>query len=299
MLRSKKFVLILALLAGIAGWNPPWNPPAWGEEAAEDEEKGQFETHYGEVYVERASGSLKADVYVPKGEGPFPSVLVVHGGAWMMGTRAQLSGIAQALAARGMTAVAISYRLAPRHQFPAQIEDCKAAIRWMRSEAERLKIAPDRIGAFGYSAGAQLATLLGTTDADDGLEGIDDPGAAPSTRLQAVAAGGVPCDFRVLDPDSRRLAFWLGGSRRELGDRYRDASPRAFVTDDDPPMFFFHGENDHLVPMLSPQAMRDSLQAVGVSAELYVVPKIGHNFAVMDRTAVAKSVEFLAEQLGN
>jgi len=287
VLRLKELTLILAVLACITGWNPP----------ARGDENSQFDTQYGQVYVERESGSLKADVYIPKGEGPFPSVLVVHGGAWMMGTRAQLSGIAQTLANNGMTAVAISYRLAPKHQFPAQIEDCKAAVRWMRSQADELKIAPDHIGAFGYSAGAQLVTLLGTTDANDGLEGIENPSQSPSTRLQAVAAGGMPCDFRALDPDSRRLAFWLGGTRRELEEQYRLASPRAFVTNDDPPMFFFHGENDHLVPMLSPQAMRDSLQAVGVPAELYVVPKIGHNFAVMDRTALKKSVAFLARTL--
>ncbi len=286
MLRTKKLML-LALLAGLVGLEQP----VWGEEA------GSVETRFGEVYVERDSGPMKADVYVPRGEGPFPGVVVIHGGAWYIGTRAQLSGVAKLLAQRGMTAVAISYRLAPQHKFPAQIEDCKAAVRWMREQAEALKIDPQRIGGFGYSAGAQLVTLLGTTDADDGLEGIADPRHAPSTRLQAVAAGGVPCDFRVLEPDSRRLAFWLGGTRREVGELYRLASPRAFVTSDDPPMFFFHGENDDLVPMLSPEAMCASLKAVGVPAELYVVPKIGHIFAPMDRTALTKSVAFLAKAL--
>ena len=122
VLRSKQLTLWLAVLAGIAGWAAS----AQGKEAAD------FDAHYGEVYVERDSGSLKADVYLPKGEGPFPGVVVVHGGAWYIGTRAQLSGVAQLLARHGMTAVAISYRLAPQHKFPAQIEDCKAAVRWMR-----------------------------------------------------------------------------------------------------------------------------------------------------------------------
>ena len=75
------------------------------------------------------------------GDGPFPGVLVVHGGAWRMGTRGQLAGVAQELAKNGFTAVAISYRLAPQYKFPAQIEDCKAAVRWMRTNAVRLKIA--------------------------------------------------------------------------------------------------------------------------------------------------------------
>lgn len=288
MLRSKQLTLILGAAAGFAGWMP----------AAHSEQAADFDARYGVVYAERESGDLKADVYLPKGKGPFPGVVVVHGGAWYIGTRAQLSGVAQLLARHGMTAVAISYRLAPRHKFPAQIEDCKAAVRWMRLQAEQLKIDPQRLGGFGYSAGAQLVTLLGTSGPDDGLEGLDDPQSAPSTRLQAVAAGGVPCDFRVMDIDSTRLAFWLGGSRREAGELYRLASPRAFVSGDDPPMFFFHGENDGLVPLVSPAAMCQSLQEVGVPAELYVVPKIGHNFAAMDRTALNKSVLFLAETLG-
>ncbi|MGI9430438.1 MAG: alpha/beta hydrolase fold domain-containing protein [Bythopirellula sp.] len=320
MLRAKRLVVILAMFAGLAGWEPTrWESAVWGQQALFDEDTAakpkdifdkaiidatqpqstqQIETRYGEVYVDRDSGPLKADVYLPQGEGPFPGVVVVHGGAWYVGTRAQLSGAARLLAQHGMTAVAISYRLAPKHQFPAQIEDCKAAVRWMREQAEALKIDPQRLGGYGYSAGAQLVALLGTTDADDGLEGVDHPEQCPSTRLQAVAAGGVPCDFRILEPDSKMLAFWLGGTRREVGEKYRLASPRAFVTSDDPPMFFFHGENDNLVPMESPQAMCKSLQQVGVSANLYVVPKIGHNFAAMDRQALAKAVTFLQENLG-
>ncbi|HCK40257.1 MAG TPA: alpha/beta hydrolase [Planctomycetaceae bacterium] len=267
----------------------------WGGPIAAAAE--QFETRLGVVYAERESGPLKADLYLPQGAGPFPGVLVVHGGAWCMGSRAQLGGFAKMLARHNMVAVAISYRLAPKHKFPAQIEDCKAAVRWMRSQAEQLKIDPQRLGAFGYSAGAHLATLLGTTDASNGLEGVPDPSQHPNTRLQAVAGGGMPCDFRILEMDSKRLAFWLGGTRRQMGDVYRKASPRAFATKDDPPMFFFHGEKDDLVPLLSPQAMCQSLRDVGVSAELYVVPKIGHNFAIWNSTALEMSLQFLANNL--
>lgn len=260
-------------------------------------ESGEFDAHYGEVYVERETEALKADLYIPKGEGPFPGVLVVHGGAWYMGTRAQLSGFAQMLASRGLTAVAISYRFAPKHKFPAQIEDCKEAVRWMRNSAERLKIDPERIGGFGYSAGAQLVALLGTTDPEDGLEGEPIEADSPSTRLQAVAGGGAPCDFRTLPLDLEMLSFWLGGTRRNRARQYHLASPAAFVSPDDPPMFFFHGAKDDLVPMLSPLSMCKSLTTAGVFAELYVVPNVGHVFAVMDRTALDKCANFLAERL--
>lgn len=275
------FCLGLAVFAGIANCGPVCS--------------GEIDMRFGEIYCERDSGPLKADVYVPQGEGPFPAVLVVHGGAWHLGSRAQLSAQSQMFARQGFTAVAISYRLAPKHKFPAQIEDCRAALAWMRAEAENLKIDPTRIGGFGYSAGAQLIALLGThTDGDSSLS---NPSNSKTSGLRAIACGGAPCEFRVLHKDQRMLSFWLGGTRREVPDQYRNASPAAFVSSDDPPMFFFHGEKDSLVPVESPKLMVSKLTEVGVEAELYMVPDTGHVFAVMDRAALKKSVRFLSEHL--
>ncbi len=283
MNRSRIAPLLLSVFVGCVGWAA----------TAADE----IETRYGEVYVERDSGPLKADVYLPPGKGPFPGVLVVHGGAWHIGTRAQLSGVAQLLAQNGLASVAISYRLAPEHKFPAQIEDCQAAVRWMREQAHQLKIDENRIGGFGYSAGAQLVSLLGTSDSEANSENETVAEGSPSTRLQAVACGGAPCDFRTLPPDSRMLSFWLGGTRGEKPEQYRLASPAAFVSPDDPPMFFFHGEKDELVPRASPESMCWALKQAGIPAELYIVPDLGHNFAVMDKRALRKSVEFLSQAL--
>jgi len=201
------------------------------------------------------------------------------------------------LARNGLASVAISYRLAPKYKFPAQIEDCKAAVRWMREQAKQLKIDTKRIGGFGYSAGAQLVSLLGTVNSDaDPKTGAAADGS-PSTRLQAVACGGAPCDFRTLPPDTQMLSFWLGGTRREKPEQYRLASPAAFVTADDPPMFFFHGEKDDLVPRASPESMCWALKQAGIPAELYIVPDVGHNFAVMDQQALHKSIRFLSQAL--
>lgn len=257
----------------------------------------EVDATYGVTYVERDSGPLKADVYMPRGDGPFPGVLVVHGGAWRMGTRAQLAGIAQILAQHGLTAVAISYRLAPQHKFPAQIEDCKAAVRWMRAQAAQWKIDPARIGGFGYSAGAHLVSLLGTTSIEDGLEGVDDPERQPSTRLQAVVAGGAPCDFRLIPPTVDGLAFWLGGTSGEKPELYRLASPAAFISADDPPFFFFHGEGDQMVPLFSPTLMRAALHAAGVTAEMYVAPKLGHIACAADTESISRAVRFLETHL--
>ncbi|QDT70918.1 alpha/beta hydrolase [Lacipirellula limnantheis] len=258
---------------------------------------GEFKATYGEIYAQRDDGPLKADVYIPDGDGPFPGVLVVHGGAWRMGSRGQLSGVAQMLAQHGFTAIAISYRLAPAHKFPAQILDCKDAIRWMRTNAARLKIDPERIGGFGYSAGAHLVSLLGTTDEKDGLEGVADPKSVPSTRIQCVACGGAPCDLRPIPRNVDGLSFFLGGSPAQCPEQYRLASPAAFVTPDDPPMFFFHAEDDQLVPLASPTQMRAALVAAGIVSDLYVVPHLGHTAAAMDRDAINRSIAFLAKHL--
>jgi acetyl esterase/lipase len=247
-------------------------------------------------YVKRDSGPLAMDVYMPRGAGPFPGVLVVHGGAWTMGSRVQLAAIANALAEHGYVAACVSYRLAPKHTFPAQIDDCQAAVRWLREHASEFRLDPARLGGFGYSAGGQLVALLGTLDDDDYREkGVSAGGA--STRLQVVVAGGAPCDFRVLPEESRRLAYWLGGTRKEKSESYRIASPAAFISDDDPPMFFFHGARDLLVPAHSPQRMVAMLSAAGVAAEMHVIDHAGHMEALFDRPTLEQALEFADKYL--
>src|SRR5262249_788519 len=134
---------------------------------------GDFEIIRDVEYVQRTSGPLKCDIYQPAGAGPFPAVLAVHGGAWGMGNKRQRGVYAQKVGPDGFNTVSISYRLAPEHKFPAQIEDCKSAVRWMRKNANKYKIDPTRIGAVGYSAGGHLVALLGATDPSCGLEGPD------------------------------------------------------------------------------------------------------------------------------
>jgi acetyl esterase/lipase len=248
------------------------------------------------TYVERDSGALAADVYMPHGAGPFPGILVVHGGAWRMGARADLAAIARGAAEHGYTAVAIDYRLAPQYKFPAQIYDCQAAVRWMRAHASEFKIDPEHIGGFGYSAGGHLVALLGALN-DDGYREPGVPKTAPSARLEAVMAGGAPCDFRVLPPSSDRLSYWLGGTPAAKGDAYRDASPASFITADDPPMFFFHGALDMLVPINSPQQMVNLLHKTGVTAEMYTVKDSGHIQTIFDRTALEHALAFADHHL--
>ncbi|MEM6329276.1 MAG: alpha/beta hydrolase [Planctomycetota bacterium] len=284
--------------------------PAWAEEA-------RFEHTRGLTYAEPGGVPLKADVFAPPraGEGPAtprPGVLVVHGGAWMQGRRTHMAPIAARLAENGYVAVSIDYRLAPDHKFPAQIEDCRQAVRWMRENAGRLRIDPQHIGAVGISAGGHLVSLLATDQPADeqpangqhagepnaGEPDAREPDARPaSSRVQMAVGLATPCDFRQLPPNIDFLAYWLGGTRGELPDTYRAASPAAFVTPDDPPLLLIHGSKDRLVPVAGPRAMYATLQEAGVVSELLVIDGGGHNTPAFDAKAVAKMSEFFATHL--
>jgi len=198
----------------------------------------------------------------------------------MFGNRLQMVPLAEALTKAGYVAVLVDYRLAPQHVFPAQLDDCRAALAWLRSNATRFKVDRQRIAAWGYSAGGQLVTLMALA-------------APPAERIKAAVAGGAPSDFRQLPLDSRRLAFWLGGTRRERSAAYEAASPIRFVAPGAPPMFLYHGELDRVVNIDESKAMLDRLRAAHVRSELYVVPRAGHVTAFIDPQAIRRAIAFL------
>ena len=118
-----------------------------------------------------------------------------------------------------------------------------------------------------------------------------------STRLQCVVAGGAPCDFRALPARSPLLLYWLGGTRLDKPQLYEQASPVSFISKDDPPMFFFHGAVDNIVPLASPRQMSEQLTAAGCDAQMYVVPNAGHGAAFVDPQAGAQAIKFLDAHL--
>lgn len=266
--------------------------PALAAEGGEEE----VETRRDLVYAELDGAPLRADLYRPAHNRVLPGVLMVHGGAWMSGSKANVTRHARIVATAGYAVLAINYRLAPTHKFPAQLDDCRAALRYFRSRADEFHVDPDRIAGYGYSAGGHLVALMGTAEE---TPPADHETARPaiSTRLQAVVAGGAPCEFRIFPADNSRLAYWLGGTRGERPEAYKAASPLAFVSRDDPPMFFFHGGKDLLVPKASPLAMTVGLTAVGVKNSLHVIPEAGHLGAFIDEQAPHRAVEFLNEVL--
>jgi acetyl esterase/lipase len=247
----------------------------------------EIEVERNVVYARPGGTELLADFYLPGSLGPHPAVLVVHGGAWIFGNKSQLAFAAQKLAEHGFVAMAINYRLAPQFKFPAQLEDCQAAVRFLHEQAEQYRVDGQRIGGFGYSAGGHLVALLGAS----GTVGAaaKQPG---DTRLQAVVAGGAPCDFCSIPPEERTLAFWLGGTRQQCPEIYRRASPLKQVSADDPPMLFVHGEDDNLVPEASPAAMTKALSRVGVASQLLVLPGKGHAGAMYDPRTLEAAIDY-------
>ncbi|MGH8442367.1 MAG: alpha/beta hydrolase fold domain-containing protein [Nevskiaceae bacterium] len=234
---------------------------------------------------------LLADVYRPLGAGPFPSVLLLHGGAWKRGDRDQVEGLAGRIAERGYLVVSATYRLVPEHVWPTQLRDVQQALRWMHSsEGAARGVDPARIGTFGYSAGGHLAALLG------GM--ADEPqGSGPGLAVKAVVAGGTPSDLPAFC-DGKLVPAFIGKPCTAALQSYQDASPIRHVSTGDPPVFIYHGGFDTLVPIDQAERYKAALDAAGVTTEFFVIRGHGHITAfLVDGAAVDAALDFLDRYL--
>ncbi len=254
------------------------------------------------VFGKGGETDLKLDIAYPKeGDGPFPVVVFIHGGGWVGGNRQSMEKSIETMAGRGYVAATISYRFAPKARFPAQIEDCKAAIRWLRAQAKKYHLNPDRIGVVGSSAGGHLACLLGLTEKKDGLEG---KGGNPeqSSQVQAVVSFFGPTDLTRENWSpvvvKNNLTPLLGGSLSEKKELYQRASPVTYIHKGAPPFLVFHGDKDTVVPLDQSKQLVEKLQASGVAATLHVVEGEGHGWKGDKLLGSLKQmVDFLDEKL--
>ena len=252
----------------------------------------KYEVREKIVYSEVDQRELLMDAFVPQDAGTYPAVLVVHGGAWRSGSRYQLRGYAIALAKMGFVCFAIDYRLAPQHKFPAQIEDCRAAVKWIRENGTKYKADTSKLGAIGYSAGGHLVSLLATTG-----EAPCEENGNTDTRIQCCVAGGAPTDFRVFPDQGNWAQYWMGGNLKTEPEKFRLASSTAFVDSEDPPTFFFNGTNDALVPLTWSENCHTALKNAGVRTEMYTIEGAGHMQAASDQVALDKAYAFLRKEL--
>lgn len=247
------------------------------------------------VYKRTDQYELKCDVFVPEGDGPFPAILAVHGGGWRGGSKFHMSRHAWLMARSGYVVVAIDYRLAPEHPFPAQLEDCRDAVMWMKANAKRFKMDVRRLGAYGYSAGAHLVALTATTENDDPVE-LPDGTKLEDTRIKAVAVGGAPCEFSWVG-DSNLLSFWLGGTRKSKPEAYFEASPIHFVSVDDPAFYFYHGQYDPIVPWSSGWSMHQRLCELGIESRFDTVKNGEHFFPFSRLEYMQRGIRFFNRHL--
>ena len=241
----------------------------------------------------RAGGkALLLDLYLPeKTEASLPLVIWIHGGGWAAGSKA--GGPGPRLAGRGYAVASIDYRLSGEAVFPAQIEDCKAAVRWLRANAAKYNLDSRRFAAWGSSAGGHLVALLGTSGGVKDLEGSLG-NAGESSRVQAVIDFFGPTDLLQMDAQAARNpdvvskikhddpkspeSRLLGGALQENRAEAARANPIAYITRDDPPFLIMHGDRDPLVPLDQSRILYEALRAGGVEATFHIVKGGGHGF---------------------
>lgn len=229
-------------------------------------------------------GRLYLDLLLPEAQSTVrPAVVYIHGGGWAEGSRADglYPWLCPLLAAHGFVAATVTHRLSRSAAFPAQIHDVKAAIRFLRANAEEYRIDPARIGVWGDSTGGHLAALLGTSVEVPELEG-DCGSPGQSSRVQAVIARCAPADFhsyRVSDDDWRAEVFYrfFGGPIFEHEDLAHLASPVSHVRSGVPPFLIVHGTRDETVPYRQALTLADALRAHRGDVTLNTIDGAYHN----------------------
>lgn len=294
MTRLISLVLVLmlpALAQAQAGQNQPLKVP------------DNVEMKKDIVYARGGERDLKLDLFLPKGgEGARPGIVFIHGGGWQGGNRGQFHRQAAYLASKGYVGACIEYRLSGEAKFPAAVEDCKAAVRWLRAGTRDLRVDPDRIAVAGGSAGGHLAALLGTTAGMKDLEGQGGH-AEQSSRVHLVVAFNGVFDLEAAGKSGRAsttIEKFLGAAFSAKPELYRKASPMAHVDRSDPPFLFLHAADDTTVPIAQSKDMKKKLEEVGVKGELYEVDKGGHGFfnrAPHFEPALQRMEAFLNEHL--
>ncbi len=228
------------------------------------------------------------DLYLPEkpaASGPLPVVCWIHGGGWRGGDRARASEVAQLAASGKYAGVSIGYRLTGEAIWPAQIHDCKAAIRWIRTHASEHGLDPNRIAVWGSSAGGHLVSMLGVSGGVKELEGTIGPNLEQASTVQGVVDFFGPSDLLTIEhPESEndqaeadsRVSLLLGAPVKEAPDKARSASPLHHVSAGAPPFLIVHGTGDPTVPYQQSVDFRQALADAKVPVSLLTVTDGGH-----------------------
>lgn len=262
--------------------------------------------HRDLAYVENGHERQKLDLYVPeKAEKPLPLIIWIHGGGWQNGSKDGCPPLRNGYVERGYAVASINYRLSSHAVFPAQIEDCKAAIRYLRAHAREYSLDPERFGVWGSSAGGHLVALVGTSG--EAREFEVGPNLDQSSKVQAVCDFYGPTDFtafvsapgyeRHATPDSPEAKL-LGGAVKDNPEKAAKVNPVTYVSADDPPFLIVHGDKDATVPINQSELLFTALKKAGVSAHFHTIHGAGHGGPGFADKAVEEMVaKFFDQQL--
>jgi acetyl esterase/lipase len=249
------------------------------------------------VYKTVGEQPLKLDLYLPeKASTPAPLIVWIHGGGWSGGDKHDVPILS--MLANGFAVASVEYRLSGQAPFPAQIEDVKASIRWLRTHSKEYGLDPNRFGVIGHSAGGHLAALAGVTgkefDAGDNL--------AASSAVQAVCVMSGPTNIVTMFDGAdanrlRALTGLLGGSLPEKRDLAKAASPLTYVRAGAPPYLFVHGIDDPVVPVEQAKTMSRKLEDAGVKSKLILLPETSHDIFPRHDQFVDQIRTFFSETL--
>jgi acetyl esterase/lipase len=251
------------------------------------------------VFKRIGEHSLKLDIYLPEqGATLSPLIVWIHGGGWRAGNKEGVPILP--FVASGFAVASVEYRLSGQAPFPAQIEDVKAAIRWLRAQAHEYRLDAGQIGVIGHSAGGHLASLAGTTGKDSPFDVGDN--LEVSSAVQAVCVMSGPSDFVTMfdgADEHRRSALvgLLGGSLAEKRKLAEAASPLHYVRPGLPPFLFVHGADDRVVPVQQAKTMILKLEEFGATPKTLILPQTGHDVFVRQQQYVEDVRAFFTTHL--
>jgi acetyl esterase/lipase len=264
---------------------------------------GEIVFEEGIEYANPDNQHLMLNLARPKDAGAalHPAVVCIHGGGFRAGDRKGWNAFAKTLAENGFVAITVTYRLAPKHQFPAAVNDVKASVRWLRANAEKYHLDPNRIGAIGDSAGGHLALFLGVTGnvkQFDGHDGNNDQSSSVACVVSYYGPSDLTRSYGKSVDAAEVLPMWLGGDDQHEHHRHILASPLYWVTPAAPPTLLLHGTKDTYVNYEQAIWMRDRLKAADVEVELITFEGAGHGFKGDDaKKAQQASLDFFTRHL--
>ncbi len=264
------------------------------------------------AYADDDNPRHRLDLYLPKeakDEGPLPLLIYIHGGGWRNGDK---NGggrrVAEFVASGHYAGASIGYRLTDEAQWPAQLDDCKAAIRWIKAHAAEYRIDPDRIAVWGTSAGAHLVTMLGLTNDRPDLEGPLGKCLDQNSNVACVVDWYGPANLLTMNkpaggmnhdaPDSPE-ALLIGGAVQEKPEAARAASPVTYVTAKAPPFLIVHGTDDRTVPFPQSEELIAALNQAKVETApvLLRIEGAGHGTGISGTDLMGRMTAFLDQHL--